>query len=231
MAEAQIRVPGIGDVPRTYVYMAGALVVGIVGYAWWTGRGVDAVDEYPIDEGDIGQSDDAYINPAPGGSTVESEPVDPESLPPTTNAEWTRRAVAYLESLGYNPVTVATAVGKYLSRKVLSAQQADIVRTAVAAAGPVPNGTYFILTSSTPDPDPPKKKPPAKKRPPIPRHRTLTLKKGQTLSQLVSAYNRKYKTNYSVAQIRAFNLRHRKDEAVKENRYFWFPVRTRDIGK
>ncbi|TDC20620.1 hypothetical protein E1265_21355 [Streptomyces sp. 8K308] len=252
MAET-MDIPGIGNVPRTYVYVGGAVVVGIVGYAWFT-REPEIPVEYPVDEGDIGDGDDSYENPAPGGSTVPSEPTDPELLPPTTNADWFRRAVAYLESIGYEASTVSAALGRYLDRRQLTSAQADIVRQAIGAIGPVPVGTYFILVQgttpttpkpttpkpTTPKPTTPKPTTPKPRKPPT-RSRTITSSL-PTLSQLVAAYNRQYRTSFSWSQIWNFNLRWRSADTVATMRRrgpnlvyrgttFWFPTNPADINK
>lgn len=234
MAAEKIRIPGLGEVPRTYVYVAAAAVAGIVGYAWFTsGDDEESADEYPVDEGDLGYGDDSYVNPAPGGSTVDSEPVDPDSLPPTTNAEWTTRAVAYLESIGYTATTVLATLGKYLNKQPVTEKQADIIRAAIAAIGPPPQGEFFIIPSKTePDePDPPQEEKEDPGPDKVPRHRVIWRKKNETISNMVGRYNRKYGTRFTAPQIMAFNRRHRRDSAVERFRYYWFPINPRDISR
>ena len=56
----------------------------------------------------------------------------------STNAAWAQASIAYLTQLGYNPVSVATALGRYLSGKVLTPDQEGIVQAARAAEGEPP---------------------------------------------------------------------------------------------
>ena len=70
-------------------------------------------------------------NPSYGGSGSVWQP---------TNATWATEAEQYLTSLGYNPVTVATALGLYLSGKPLSQNEYDIVTAAIGFEGNPPNG-------------------------------------------------------------------------------------------
>jgi hypothetical protein len=52
--------------------------------------------------------------------------------PPTTNAQWAAAAEAQLEASGYNPTTVAAALGKYLTGGTLTLDQQSIVQAAIA---------------------------------------------------------------------------------------------------
>ena len=152
MAGAAVKLPGIGEVPRTYVYVGGAVVAGAVGFAYLRrasdpGPEVAAADPSAT-EGDYAAGVDAYDNPAPGGSTVQGAPseVDPDTLPPTSNAAWTTRAVDRLSNVGYDPRAVAAALGRFLGRQPQAdATGVEIVRTALAMVGPPPNGEYSVL--------------------------------------------------------------------------------------
>lgn len=160
-----VKVPGIGPVDKKYVYIAGAGVLGFVGYAYWNARKA-AANEVPVsdyttadalgdgsDYGDYsydgGASD--YVNP--GGS---QPPYSSDTNPnPQTNAEWATAAISRLSDLGYEATLVAAAIGKYMARLELTEAQADIVRQAVAILGPPPVGDFPIKVSpngTTPPP-------------------------------------------------------------------------------
>jgi hypothetical protein len=76
----------------------------------------------------------AYItgSGSPGGTVVTT---------PTTNAEWAQQVEAYLQQLGYDPITVAAALGKYLTGQTLSSDQSGIVAAAKGFYGNPPTPT------------------------------------------------------------------------------------------
>lgn len=146
-----VKIPGIGPVKKTYVYVGIALAGGILLYAWWnyatseepsadyTEEDIDyayrgGVDEY---EGAIGSDFPGYQDLTPGT--------------PKTNAQWTQQAIEMLTEVGYEGPTVAASLGKYLARLCMTSNQADIARQAVAMLGPPPSGD-FTIRICTPDP-------------------------------------------------------------------------------
>lgn len=150
---ATVTLPGVGRVPRTYLYMGGAAVLGIGAYAWIT-RGRDTGGEQaPPDENVLGY--DAFGNPLaePGGAAdyVPPTTTDPtgtytsDSTQVTTNAAWTQAATEYLLSLGYNPVSVSSALGKFLARQPLGSVEQDITRAALASQGEPPQGSPWVI--------------------------------------------------------------------------------------
>lgn len=68
---------------------------------------------------------------------------------PPTNASWAQQVEAYLQTVGYDPTTVAAALGKYLTGQTLSSDQQGIVAAAVGFYGNPPMGAPPI-TSTTP---------------------------------------------------------------------------------
>lgn len=62
-----------------------------------------------------------------------------------TNAAWAQAVQAGLSALGYDPQTVAAALGLFFAQHPLSATQAQIVQAAEAEFGPPPQGTYQII--------------------------------------------------------------------------------------
>lgn len=181
---ADIDVPGLGPVKKQYVIVGGAAVAGIVAYAWWKAGTApeEPVEEFPEDTGDTSAPTDGYVNPAPGGSTVVGDPQDPDTLPPTTNAAWTVRAVAALEAVGVDVGAASLALARYLGRQSLTPVQVDIVRQALALVGPVPQGTYSIITIPAPPVTPgrPAPTPTPTPKPTTPKPTPTTPKPGTT---------------------------------------------------
>jgi hypothetical protein len=72
----------------------------------------------------------------------------------TTNAQWSQAVEAGLTGLGYDPLAVGSAVGKYLLNQPLTSDQVTIVQTAVAEYGPPPVGTFAIIAGGSAPPPP-----------------------------------------------------------------------------
>lgn len=168
---ATVKIPGIGPVEKKWVYIGGAFVVGIVGYAYWNKSRADAAESdvsdftegpgYAMDSGV-----DEYVNPGGSQPPVEEDYV----TAPTTNAEWAQKAIKILVDTGYDPIEASVAVGRYMSRKSLTGTQANMIRAASAQLGPPPVGSYPITITPTtptpkPEPKPPVVKPPVKPPP------------------------------------------------------------------
>jgi len=66
----------------------------------------------------------------------------------SSNAEWAQAAEAGLTDIGYSSTDVASAIGRYLARLSLTADQANIVQVAIAEYGNPPSGTFQIIQSS-----------------------------------------------------------------------------------
>lgn len=154
----QVKLPGIGPVDQKWLYAGGALVAGIVGWAYLH-RPTPAPTDPGAGSGDFGSGEGVDDGsgwtsaPPPGGSTVTGgDPVDPEHLPPTTNAEWTRRVIDYLAgSLGWDAGTVAAALGKYLARQPIApGTESDTIAAALAAWGKPPQGEYSVILQPPP---------------------------------------------------------------------------------
>lgn len=148
---ATVKIPGIGPVDKKWVYVGGAAVAGIVGYAYWNRSRAEAAEpevddytsgtDYAMDSGV-----DEYVNP--GGSQA---PVDEDYITaPTSNPEWSQKAIAFLVDNGYDPVEASFAVGRYMLRQSLSSLQANMIRAASAVLGPPPVGSYPIEVTTTP---------------------------------------------------------------------------------
>lgn len=164
-----VKLPVVGRIRKTWVMVGAAVAVGIVGYAWWArARGADALgDAADVAEEPMGEIP-AGTSTTPGlAQNYEPATVDPDDLPPTTNDEWSRRAVAYLrDELYYNPATAAAALGKYLARQPLVPAEQDIVRTALGVLGKPPVGEYSVIPVPKPPTTPPPTTPTRTSTPP-----------------------------------------------------------------
>lgn len=156
---ATVNVPGIGPVKDVYVWSGGALIVGIVAYAWWKKSSAPPEDFIGADPDDYATADyDSPLGSTGGNSTGNYTSVDPSAI--DTNAEWTTTAVERLTSYGWDSSAVAIALGRYLSRERLTETQIEIVQAALGAVGPPPQGGPFPILESLPstpgtgDPDP-----------------------------------------------------------------------------
>lgn len=151
-----MKIPGIGPVEKKWVYVAGAAVAGIVGYAYWNKSRAEAAESEVTDytEGPGYAMDsgvDEYVNPGGSQDPVEEDYVSA----PTTNLEWSQKAVSILIDTGYDPIEASLAVGRYMARQDLSSTQANMIRAASAQLGPPPTGSYPItITPGTTTPTP-----------------------------------------------------------------------------
>lgn len=141
------------DIPTRYVWVGGAVVVGIVGYAWWT-QGRQSKDEFLTEE-DItsGALDVVGDERFPMDADTPSGPF---GTPPATNAEWVQTALERMQALGIGGgdlSAASSAIGKFLARDPLSKVEADLVRQAIAHAGfPPQNGPWVIIEATKPPP-------------------------------------------------------------------------------
>lgn len=170
-----VKLPAIGEVPTKYAYAGVAIVVGIVGYAYFKRRqsgsaaATAAPDPNSIDPatgltyaqeqaaGSVGTlGSTGYSNPNPnasGYSTVSGTSTI------TTNMDWSAAVSNALGNLGYDPTFIASTIGKYLSSQPLTADEAALIRVAWAYEGKPPSGPTNIVTAptqtQTPVPTPP----------------------------------------------------------------------------
>jgi hypothetical protein len=143
------------------LYVAGAVVAGAAGYAWWT-QGKAAADDAES------LLFDEFGNPIAGPTPGLTEPqVIDSNLSTTigtgvrTNGEWTQAATDYLEGRGYNAQAVIGALSKFLQRRPLTPVEADMVGAAVATQGWPPEERPWTIIPATPGattPDPGAKK-------------------------------------------------------------------------
>lgn len=164
MAET-VKLPGIGPVNKTWVWAGGALVVGVVGFAYFrnaqspppaaepeqAAEDTGAVDysqyydaAYTGDYSYSG-SQPSYVSPYPSGV-----PVYDTTPTPTTNPEWVAAALEFMESAGTERNTASLAISKYIAKLCVTTAQADIIRQALAGVGPVPQGQPYSVTICPP---------------------------------------------------------------------------------
>jgi hypothetical protein len=150
--KGDVKVPGVGNVDRKWVFAGLAASAGIVVYAYW--RRSQAPAESPVEGDQYATGDeytpDAYIGAtAPGGETYDPNAI--ETNIPTTNQEWSQRAIDALESVGYTRDKAATTIGKYLAGQPLDLAEKLIIQVAIAMMGNPPAGALPIISApSTP---------------------------------------------------------------------------------
>lgn len=90
-------------------------------------------------------SSQAYYDPTTGqyyglGAGGVTSGILPGTQYATNNATWAQASEGYLTNQGFDPATVATALGLYLAGLPLTADQYNIVQAAIGAEGQPPNG-------------------------------------------------------------------------------------------
>lgn len=68
---------------------------------------------------------------------------------PTTNLEWQNQAITRMVAAGQDPAVTQSAITKFLGGLELTPQEAAIVKMAIAALGPPPEGAPPITTTGT----------------------------------------------------------------------------------
>ena len=69
-----------------------------------------------------------------------------------SNAAWTQAAEAGLSQIGFDPTTVADALGAYLNNQSLTPTQVGIVNDAISEFGLPPTGSFTTPTATSPNP-------------------------------------------------------------------------------
>lgn len=167
---SDIKLPGIGNVPKPALIIAGAASLGIIVYAYWRhgssstdtsttdtsstldssidpATGVPYADEYGYMNS--GYSFQGVTDPSTGaiiGNGVGTGTVTTVS----TNAAWAQAAQAYLAGIvGYDGTTVAAALGAGLLGHYMTPDQVGIWNEAIAYEGNPPQG-YPPLNQTPP---------------------------------------------------------------------------------
>ena len=158
LGSGDVKLPGIGKVKKVYVYVGVGAVGILAAYIMYRRNQAASEDVTPEDanlgEGLVtGAGSDAYQGANAGGSDSEQ----PGDDIPTTNTEWTQRAIEYFSWL--EPGYVANTIGKYLAKQGLTSEEADFIRQIWGVLGKPPEGPSTIVMSggtntpgTTPDP-------------------------------------------------------------------------------
>lgn len=136
------------QLPRNYLYVGGAALVGIVGYAWWTRGGGGGVVEEPEELAAVDTFGDERITP----NTIDTYDVAVDNRTGIkTNAEWSQFVRDDLSGRsGYDSGVVSAAVGKYLARQPLTSAEVSIIQQANAVGGEPPEGRPWVIIPEGP---------------------------------------------------------------------------------
>lgn len=143
-----VKLPVIGPTDQRWVMVGGALIAGIVGYAWWS--------RSKALPGDVGTGEilpeDVPQDRLPPSTIVGEQNFDDENVRAiiNTNPEWYTSAVDYLVSTGgYDFTFTSITLGKFLSRRTLTEQEANLVQAAKGAIGEPPQGGPWPIIRGT----------------------------------------------------------------------------------
>jgi hypothetical protein len=145
MAET-IKLPVLGPTKRGWVIAGGALIAGIVGYAWWNRARIGTPADEILPE-DIPQDRE------PPPTVVGEQNFDTGEVRAiiNTNPEWYTAAVEYLVSTGGFDFTFTTVtLGKFLARRELTEAEANLVQAAKGAVGEPPQGGPWPIIRAQP---------------------------------------------------------------------------------
>ena len=141
-----LNIPSFKDPQARKVYLlVGAAAAGAVVYMWWRSRSTTtaAVTTSGVDSGSVTDAEGGGLaaggNVQYGGANIGST-----DQAPTTNSAWSQYAVDLMTQQGWDGITVASALGKYLGDQGLTDAEIDVVRSALALAGLPPEGTHTI---------------------------------------------------------------------------------------
>jgi hypothetical protein len=146
-----VKIPVVGPVKTQWVWIGGALVLGIVGYAYWT-RSRATAPPAPLTEEEIPQDRE------PPPTIVGSQDFDFQGASAiiNTNSEWTIAATQYLTDVGWDGILILTTLGKFLARRPLTEAEANLVQAAKGAVGEPPQGgPWPIIRATAPGPSTP----------------------------------------------------------------------------
>lgn len=169
---SDVRVPGLGNVPKPALIAAGAASVGIIAYAWFKHKSTGNPSADLSTPSDSSSTDTSGIDPSTGvpyadeygymnsgysfggvfdpstGSTVTSGSGGTGVVTITTNAQWAQAAQSYLASIGgYDATAVAAALGAGLLGHYMTPDQVGIWNAAIAFEGYPPQGSPPLNTT------------------------------------------------------------------------------------
>jgi hypothetical protein len=143
-----------GGVVVVYYVMRARSTAAATGTGTATDNSIDPATGIPYAEEDSGYSGAYGTTPSLYGYTDPSTGAFISGVgagatgvvtAPSTNASWAQQVESYLQNLGYNPTSVAAALGKYLTGQQVSADQAAIIAAAQGFYGNPPQGAPPIL--------------------------------------------------------------------------------------
>lgn len=170
---SDIKIPGIGNVPKPALIAVGAASVGILAYAYYrhsqsssaestdtssvTDSSIDPATGVPYAD-EFGYTNSGYgflgVNDPSTGSIITSGS-GTGVVQITTNAQWSQAAQAYLASIGgFDATAVAAALGAGLLGHYITPDQVVIWNAAIAFEGNPPGG-YPPLNTTPPTGQPP----------------------------------------------------------------------------
>lgn len=169
---SDVKLPGIGNVPKPALIAVGAASIGILAYAYYRHNSGASADTAPSD------TTDTSIDPATGvpyadefgytnsgyGFLGVNDPSTGQIITSgsgtgvvtiSTNAQWSQAAQAYLASIGgFDSTAVAAALGAGLLGHYMTPDQVGIWNAAIAFEGNPPGG-YPPLNTTPPIGQPP----------------------------------------------------------------------------
>ncbi len=147
-----VDLPGVGKVKTTYVYAGGALVAGIVGYAWWTRRSSASASTPQWDVDSVGET--SYVAPKTGDSSYTGQ--KPAGI--NTNLDWAQAAYQWAQQNGWDSTMAGIAVALYLARQPVSTSQEQFLQSVTAQIGEPPESRPWKIIKAPLD-DGPRKLP------------------------------------------------------------------------
>lgn len=148
-----VKVPGMGPVKKkTLAILAGGAAAFVL-FMYWRARSQflegEGEEILPPEDPYEGLTDSGFGDGAVSGYDADRSS-DTTATAPRSNAEWSQLAKERL--LGsYEPTAIDDALGRYLSRQPLTAQDQRIVQAAIAQAGYPPTGTFTIISGGDAD--------------------------------------------------------------------------------
>ena len=152
MAESDIKVPGVGAIPKKWLWGGAAVVGAVVAWSYWRARSnAPTVIEEGVDGADFPGLDGPGVPGQTGNSSGQFG--DPDVI--DTVAEWTAAVTPKLEAAGFDPQMIALTIGKWIAGETLTDPEKQLVQAAIAMAGMPPGGPYPIKTALPGNPPPP----------------------------------------------------------------------------
>lgn len=156
--DGTVKVPGLGEVKKKYLAVAGAAVAVIVGVGYYRKRQAAAAvpvtttqtdsgafpDTTPVGPGGSNGVTDQFGNPLPAQIVQSANPGI------STNEDWLSEAESL--NIGIPADSITQACARILGGLSVTSAQADIYHQIVGIIGPPPQGVQPIKLTSTPPP-------------------------------------------------------------------------------